>query len=107
MRVKRTVFFSNSSNNNPRQNIDQKVEQLLSKMSLEEKVGQMTQISLDVVTKDVKTAKDQEFDLEKLEEAIVKYKVGSVLNIVSDELPASRPFSQEKWKLHCYRRCAF
>lgn len=77
--------------------IDQKVEQLLSKMTLQEKVGQMTQISLDIITKDYKTATEQEFDMEKLEDAIVKHGTGSVLNIMSDELPAARPFSQEKW----------
>lgn len=77
--------------------VDQKVEQLLSKMSIEEKVGQMTQISLDVVSKDVETNPIQEFDLKKLEEAIIKHNVGSILNITSDKLPSSRAFAQDHW----------
>lgn len=78
-------------------NIDKKVDQLLSKMTLEEKVGQMTQISLDVVSKDVASATTQSFDVKKLEEAIVKNHVGSILNIVSDDKPGTGPFTQEHW----------
>ena len=81
----------------PKGNIDQKVDQLLSKMTLEEKVGQMTQISLDVVSKDVETSPVHIFDPEKLNEAIVKHHVGSVLNITSDLLPSSRAFPLEHW----------
>lgn len=65
--------FSNS--------IDKKVKSLISKMTLEEKVGQMTQITLQAVSVQAKT-KDQEhiLDLEKLKKAIVKYNIGSILN---------------------------
>jgi len=61
--------------------IDKKVKQLLSKMTLEEKVGQMTQIALQSVSTQAKT-KDHEhiLDEKKLEEALVKYKIGSILN---------------------------
>lgn len=62
--------------------VDAKVKELLSKMTLEEKVGQMTQITLQVVSK-VQGTKDQlhQIDDAKLEEAIKKYHVGSILNV--------------------------
>ncbi len=62
--------------------IDYKVQDLLSKMTLEEKVGQMTQITLEVVSKTQGTwDRKHEVDPEKLREAIVKYHVGSILNV--------------------------
>ena len=51
---------------------DKKVEQLLSKMTLEEKIGQMNQLSYDVVNIE-------------LEESIKKGNVGSLLNIVDPQ----------------------
>ena len=63
--------------------IDQKVDALLSKMTPEEKVGQMTQISVEAFLKTTggKLNEPHEFDMPKLEEAIKKYKVGSILNV--------------------------
>ena len=62
--------------------VDVKVKELLSKMTLEEKIGQMTQVTLQVVSK-VHGTKDQmhQIDDAKLEEAIKKYHVGSILNV--------------------------
>lgn len=62
--------------------IDAKVKELLSKMTLEEKVGQMTQVTLQAVSK-VQGTKDQmhQLDEAKLEEAIKNYHVGSLLNV--------------------------
>jgi beta-glucosidase len=59
-----------------------RVKELLSKMTLEEKVGQMTQVTLEVVSK-IEGTKDQmhELDLEKLREAMTKYHVGSIINV--------------------------
>ncbi len=60
---------------------EQKVEQLLSAMTLEEKVGQMTQVTLEVVSKPrAADALYNELDPGKLREAILKYRVGSILN---------------------------
>lgn len=58
--------------------IEEKVERTLSKMTLDEKIGQMTELSIDVLG----DWKDGEFFLDpvKLHEAIAVYKVGSVLN---------------------------
>ncbi|HDR05701.1 MAG TPA: beta-glucosidase [Candidatus Marinimicrobia bacterium] len=61
---------------------DQFVRELLSKMTLEEKVGQMTQVTIQVVSKQTGNAhQDHQLDPEKLEEAILKYHVGSILNV--------------------------
>ena len=58
--------------------LDIKVEQLLSKLSLEEKVGQMTQVAVDLVLKEESTT---EIDADKLKIAISDKKVGSILNV--------------------------
>jgi beta-glucosidase len=55
------------------------VEELLGKMTLEEKVGQMTQITLEVISKR-KDDRNVQLDAAKLRDAIVKYHVGSILN---------------------------
>ena len=55
---------------------DAKVEALLKQMTLEEKVGQMAQVTVDILM-DNKTWKLNE---EMLQQGIVNYKIGSVLN---------------------------
>jgi beta-glucosidase len=63
--------------------IDKRVEELLAKMTLEEKVGQMIQITLDVVGKgDNRYSSYEPFALDpaKLKNALVDYKIGSILN---------------------------
>jgi beta-glucosidase len=57
--------------------IEAKVEKTLKRLSLEEKVGQMMQLSIEVVTLPDKSG----LDMEKLQTAIGKYKVGSILNV--------------------------
>jgi beta-glucosidase len=66
--------------------IDQKVENLLKKMSLEEEVGQMTQITLGVLMeeKTIEGVQHTYFNPEKLKLAFQKYKIGSVLNTYGD-----------------------
>jgi beta-glucosidase len=61
---------------------DNEVEDLLDKMTLEEKVGQMTQITLEVVSK-TKEDKGSLHTLEeaKLKQALIEYHVGSILNV--------------------------
>lgn len=58
--------------------LEAKVEKTLSAMTLDEKIGQMTELTIDVLG----DWKDGEFflDNDKVMEAIGKYKVGSVLN---------------------------
>jgi len=59
--------------------LDKKVDALIKQMTLEEKVGQMTEVTSDVVS----TTKNgvHEIDPEKIKEAILKYHVGSILNV--------------------------
>ncbi len=66
-----------------------RIEALLKKMTLEEKVGQMTQLEIGQITKagDSKV----EIDAAKLEKAIIEYKVGSILNVPGHAL------SVENW----------
>lgn len=54
------------------------VEQLLARLSLDEKIGQMVQLDLMTVT--VKNSSPIKLDEKKLREAVVKYGVGSFIN---------------------------
>lgn len=63
--------------------LQQKVNSLLAKMTLEEKVGQMAQITLDVIGKGKdRFSSDEPFSLDEkeMQKALVQYKLGSVLN---------------------------
>jgi len=60
-------------------------DSILATMTLEEKVGQMTQITLDVFTVKDNNGKKMEpvvFDMDTLMLAFSKYKIGSILNVV-------------------------
>jgi beta-glucosidase len=59
--------------------LDKKVDALIAKMTLEEKVGQMTEVTSDVVSKS--NTDPHQLDPDKLKEAIMKYHVGSILNV--------------------------
>ena len=61
---------------------DKKVNELIAKMTLEEKVGQMTQVTLGVVG----GKNDGDLDAANLKKAIVDYKVGSILNVTNHAL---------------------
>ena len=64
--------------------IDNKVKALLTKMSNEEKVGQMTQIT---VTNFEVTGRKGVIDAAKLKEGIQKYHIGSILNVPNPGAP--------------------
>jgi len=73
-------------------NLDERVAKILGEMTLEEKVGQMTQISLQLVAKGYPNVEEPlTLDPAKLEEAIVKYHVGSILNV------GTSAHTLEKW----------
>jgi beta-glucosidase len=62
--------------------VDKQVNEILSQMTLEEKIGQMTQVSIQVMAKKQGTALQHfDYDIDKIREAIVKYHVGSILNV--------------------------
>jgi beta-glucosidase len=61
---------------------DARVEALLRRMTLEEKVGEMTQIDITAVTRVPGSAtRAPEIDSVKLEDIVVKHNVGSLLNV--------------------------
>ncbi|HEU4766864.1 MAG TPA: glycoside hydrolase family 3 N-terminal domain-containing protein [Pyrinomonadaceae bacterium] len=66
----------------------QRIEELLKRMTLEEKVGQMTQLTIEMII----SSRDQntKVDPVKLEKAIVKYGVGSILNVADQALTVDR-----------------
>jgi len=69
--------------------VEKRINTLMGKMSLEEKVGQTCQITLDAILKTDVTGKTVEpiaVDPIKLNEAIINYKVGSVLNVSAHTL---------------------
>ena len=70
--------------------MEKKIEKTLSKMTLEEKIGQMTELAIDVLGE----MKDGHFELDdsKIHEAIAVYKVGSFLNA-----PGPVALSKERW----------
>ncbi|RED99818.1 glycoside hydrolase family 3 N-terminal domain-containing protein [Marinoscillum furvescens] len=72
-----------------------RVEALLAKMTLEEKVGQMAQVTLDVVTQGPNAYESDEplkLNIDLVREAILTHKVGSILNTANNR---ARPL--EKW----------
>jgi len=75
---------------NTKVEIDKKVSDLLSKMSIEEKIGQMTQIA---VTNFEAKGKPGEFDMVKLNEAIQKYHIGSILNVPNPGAPTIKKWN--------------
>ncbi len=70
--------------------LDSKVNDLLSKMSIEEKVGQMTQLTVDMILKDNSAT---EIDPAKLKNALVDHHVGSILNV------KGRAYSMNEWHI--------
>ena len=72
----------------PNADAARKADELLAKMTLEEKVGQMTQLEISMVS----TGRNQEIRIDpaKLEKAVVKYGVGSILNVADQALTLDR-----------------
>lgn len=64
------------------QKASSRVEKLLKQMTIEEKVGQMTQLNLDVICEGeiYKLVEPHHIQQDKLEKAILNYHVGSILN---------------------------
>lgn len=72
-----TVFAQKSD-----KEIRSEVDKLIKQMTLEEKVGQMTQITIQAVSaKQGNKDQHHQLDEKKLEEVVVKYGVGSLLNV--------------------------
>lgn len=75
--------------------ISARADELLSKMTIEEKVGQMTQVTLDVIGKGENRYSSYEpfsLDKELVKKAVSEYHVGSFLNTAGN-----RALSREQW----------
>ena len=71
--------------------IEKAVEKTLSKMTVEEKIGQMSEIAIDILGNSTSgVADERKFELneESLEKIMSTFKVGSVLNAPGKALPA-------------------
>jgi beta-glucosidase len=81
-------FFQRTIRTAPERDHTQKIEDLLKRMTLEEKVGQMTQLTIGMIV----NGRDQDIKIDpaKLEKAIVKYGVGSILNVSDQALTLDR-----------------
>jgi beta-glucosidase len=64
------------------------VEKLLGQMTLKEKIGQMTQLEIGMVTDG--QGQSIRINPEKLHKAVGEYGVGSILNVNDEALPASK-----------------
>jgi beta-glucosidase len=66
----------------------QSIDQMISQMTLDEKIGQMTQVTLAVVAKGGWGNQDGSLDPDALKKAVIDYKVGSILNTTAHALSA-------------------
>src|SRR6266702_3597780 len=73
----------------PQRDDSPRIEALLKRMTIEEKVGQMTQVAIGMIA----NGRDQEIQIDpaKLDKAIVRYGVGSILNVSEQAL------TPDKW----------
>src|ERR1041384_4299918 len=84
-------FFQNTIHAaGPQRDYSPKIEALLKRMTLEEKVGQMTQLTINMIV----NGQDQNIQIDpaKLDKAIARYGVGSILNVFDQAL------TPEKWQ---------
>ncbi len=81
-------FYQRNLRRPPLRDHSQRIDELLKRMTLEEKVGQMTQLTIEMVI----SSRDQntKIDPAKLEKAVVKYGVGSLLNVADQALTVDR-----------------
>src|SRR5215217_2030982 len=83
-------FLQRTTRRAPDRDYTKQIDALLARMTLEEKVGQMTQLALAMVISGQN--QDAKIDPAKLEKAIVKYGVGSILNVSDQALTV------DKWR---------
>ncbi|MEM7038735.1 MAG: glycoside hydrolase family 3 N-terminal domain-containing protein, partial [Bacteroidota bacterium] len=70
------------------------IDEMVSKLTLEQKVGQMTQVNIDLISKGkiYNLEEPHQLDPQKLDSAINHYFVGSVLNV------GGHTYTREHWK---------
>jgi beta-glucosidase len=80
----------------PQAAIDSRIKNLLAQMTLEEKIGQMTQIDFSVVSAEQGQDMENPVDQAKLDDALFNHHVGSILNAPSTPNNKAQPI--EKWR---------
>ncbi|HKO62030.1 MAG TPA: glycoside hydrolase family 3 N-terminal domain-containing protein [Pyrinomonadaceae bacterium] len=82
-------FFRAAIKTAPERDNTKRIEDLIKRMTLEEKVGQMTQLTLGMIV----SGQDQNIKIDpaKLDKAIARYGVGSILNVSDQAL------TPDKW----------
>ena len=83
------MYFQKAIQRPKMKNYEPQIEALLKKMTVEEKVGQMTQLEIGQITSGADS--NIQIDPAKLQKAIIDYKVGSILNVNGHAL------SVDKW----------
>src|SRR5687767_16028056 len=69
----------------PTKRLSPEIDKLIARMTLKEKVGQMTQLEIGMVSDGIDQA--LQVNPAKLRKAIVEYGVGSILNVKDEALP--------------------
>lgn len=74
--------------------IAQKVDSVMQLMSLTDKIGEMTQLSIDMVSEGqpYNLAEPHQLDEDKLREVLLNYRVGSILNV------GGHAYTREHWQ---------
>ncbi|MDR0415287.1 MAG: glycoside hydrolase family 3 C-terminal domain-containing protein [Prevotellaceae bacterium] len=97
--MKKMVFISvaaalSACASQPEDSVDSRAAALVAQMTLEEKIGQMAQITVDVVCESEGTPPTGtlQLNMDKLRDAVVNYHVGSILNS-----PYNRARDTEWW----------
>lgn len=86
------IILSSSSLKAQTNNYEAKINSLLKQMTLQEKVGQMAQVAIDVVGHTDYSQGKYMLDQDKLNDAVNNYKVGSILNT-----PPGTLLSAQEW----------
>jgi beta-glucosidase len=88
------VPFFNKSQPTPPSDIESRIDSIMAKMELVDKVGEMTQLAIDMISKGqpYNLAKPHQLVDEKMREVLIEYRVGSILNA------GGIPFSLEHWR---------
>jgi beta-glucosidase len=83
------LFFQEAlRSKSPERDYSQRIDDLIKRMTLEEKVGQMTQLTIGMIS----SGRDQNIQIDpaKLDKAIVQHGVGSILNVSDQALTADK-----------------
>jgi beta-glucosidase len=83
------AFFQKATTlKTPKRNYAREVSALVARMTIEEKIGQMTQLEIGMITKG--DGDNIQIDADKLEKAVVKYGAGSILNVKDQALTVDK-----------------